>query len=70
LEITTVAYVLILIIFGGGPAVIHEPARVGHFHSLENCQAAAGEARPMGIDRAAFAFICVRENDLPVVHTR
>jgi hypothetical protein len=62
------AYVLVLIILGN--VAVLEPARVGHFHSLENCQAAASDAKPFGIERSAFAFICVRENDVPVVHQR
>jgi hypothetical protein len=64
-------YLLVLIILNtGGGAILNEPVRVGHFHSVENCLSAATEAKSFGIDHSAFAFICVRENDLPVVRTR
>jgi hypothetical protein len=64
------AYFLILVILGGGSAVVNQPLRVGSFHSLESCEAGANEAKAIGLDRGSYAFICVRANGLPPVRLR
>jgi hypothetical protein len=53
-------YLLILVVLAGGNAGINQPMRVGHFRSLEGCQAAANEADGIGLDRGSFGFVCVR----------
>jgi hypothetical protein len=52
-------YLLVLVILGGGNAG-NQSLRVGHFRSLESCQAAANEAKAVGLDRGNFGFVCVR----------
>jgi hypothetical protein len=34
--------------------------RVGHYRSLESCEAAANEAKGIGLKRGSFGFVCVR----------
>jgi hypothetical protein len=53
-------YLLILVILGGGNAGINQSLRVGHYRSLESCQAAADEAKGVGLDKGSFGFVCVR----------
>jgi hypothetical protein len=52
-------YLLVLVILGGGNAG-NQSLRVGHYRSLENCQAAANEAKGVGLDTGSFGFVCVR----------
>jgi hypothetical protein len=59
------AYVLIMVVLTAGNTVINQPVRVGHFHNLQSCEAAANEAKTISLDRGSFGFVCVRENDLP-----
>jgi hypothetical protein len=53
-------YLLVLVILAGGNAGINQPLRVAHYRSLESCQAAADEAKGIGLDRGSFGFVCVR----------
>jgi hypothetical protein len=53
-------YVLILVVLGAGNAGLNQPLRVAHFRSLESCQAAADEAKGIGLERGSFGFVCVR----------
>ena len=52
-------FLLVLVILGGGNAG-NQSLRVGHYRSLESCQAAADEAKGIGLDRGSFGFVCVR----------
>ena len=52
-------YLLVLVILGGGNAS-NQSLRVGHYRSLESCEAAANEAKGIGVDRGSFGFVCVR----------
>ena len=52
-------YLLVLVILGGANAG-NQSLRVGHYRSLESCEAAANEAKGIGLDRGAFGFVCVR----------
>jgi len=52
-------YLLVLVIVGGANAG-NQSLRVGHFRSLESCEAAANEAKGIGLDRGTFGFVCVR----------
>jgi hypothetical protein len=53
-------YLLVLVILGGSNAGINQSLRVAHYRSLESCQAAADEAKGIGLDRGSFGFVCVR----------
>jgi hypothetical protein len=54
-------YLLVLVVLGGGNAAgTNQSLRVGHYRSLESCQAAANEAKGVGLDRGSFGFVCVR----------
>jgi hypothetical protein len=64
-------YVLLLIVLSSSVATAPIPTRIGHFHSLENCIAAANDAKATEpINPATFGFICVRDNDLPIARPR
>src|SRR5712671_89847 len=52
-------YLLVLVILGGGNAGNHS-LRVGNYRSLGSCQAAADEAKGIGLDKGSFGFVCVR----------
>ena len=52
-------YLLVLVILSGGNAG-NQSLRVGHYRSLESCEAAANEAKGVGLDRGSFGFVCVR----------
>jgi hypothetical protein len=52
-------YLLVVVILGGGNAG-NQSLRVGHYRSLESCEAAANEAKGIGLDRGSFGFVCVR----------
>jgi len=52
-------FLLVLVILGGGNAGNHS-LRVGNYRSLESCQAAANEAKGIGLDKGSFGFVCVR----------
>jgi hypothetical protein len=52
-------YVLVLVILGGANAG-NQSLRVGHYRSLASCEAAANEAKGIGLDRWTFGFVCVR----------
>jgi len=52
-------YLLVLVIIGSGTAG-SQSLRVGHYRSLESCEAAANEAKGIGLERASFGFVCVR----------
>ena len=54
-------YLLVLIILAGGNAG-NQSLRVGHYRSLESCEAAAKEAKGIGLDRGSFGFVCVRSH--------
>ena len=64
------AYFLVLVVLASGNGVVNQPLRVGSFHSLENCEAGANEAKAFGLDRSTYGFICVRANDLPPTRVR
>jgi hypothetical protein len=54
-------YLLVLVVLGGGGnAGINQSLRVGHYRSLDSCQAAADEAKGVGLDKGSFGFVCVR----------
>jgi hypothetical protein len=53
-------YLLIFVLLGGGNAGTNQPMRVGNFRSLESCQAAANDAKGIGLDGSSFGFVCVR----------
>jgi hypothetical protein len=64
-------YLLLLIVLSTSVATAPIPTRIGHFHSLENCMAAANDAKAtQPINPATFGFICVRDNDLPIARPR
>ena len=52
-------YLLVLVIVGGANAG-NQSLRVGHYHSLERCEAAANEAKGIGLEKGMFGFVCVR----------
>jgi hypothetical protein len=52
-------YMLVLVILGGANAG-NQSLRVGHYRSLESCEAAAKEAKGIGLDKGTFGFVCVR----------
>jgi len=52
-------YLLVLVILGSGAAG-SQSLRVGHYRSLENCEAAANETKGIGLERGSFGFVCVR----------
>ena len=52
-------YLLVLVILGGGSPG-NQSLRVGYYRSLESCEAAAIEAKGIGVDRGNFGFVCVR----------
>jgi hypothetical protein len=67
----SIGYLLLLIVLSSSVATAPIPTRVGHFHSLENCIAAANDAKAtQPINPATFGFICVRDNDLPIARPR
>ena len=53
-------YLLVLVILvGGSPG--NQSFRVGYYRSLESCEAAAIEAKGIGVERGNnFGFVCVR----------
>jgi len=52
-------YLLVLVILGGSSAG-SQSLRVGHYRTLESCEAAANESKAIGLDRGSFGFVCVR----------
>jgi len=52
-------YLLVLAIVSAGDAG-NQLLRVGHYRTLESCEAAANEAKAIGLDRGSFGFVCVR----------
>jgi hypothetical protein len=52
-------YVLVLVILGGANAG-KQSLRVGHYRSLASCEAAANEAKGIGLEKGTFGFVCVR----------
>jgi hypothetical protein len=52
-------YVLVLVVLGG-TSVGHQSLRVGHYRSLASCEAAANEAKGIGLEKGTFGFVCVR----------
>jgi hypothetical protein len=64
-------YLLVLVVLSTSAVTAPVPVHVGHFHSLENCIAAANEAKAtQPIGPATFGFICVRDNDIPITRPR
>ena len=51
-------YVLVLVILGGANGT--QSLRVGHYRSLASCEAAANEAKGVGLEKGTFGFVCVR----------
>jgi hypothetical protein len=52
-------YMLVLVILGCANAG-NQSLRVGHYRSLESCDAAAKEAKGIGLDKGTFGFVCAR----------
>ena len=52
-------YMLVLVILGGANAG-NQSLRVGHYRSLASCEAAANEAKGIGLEKGTFGFVCVR----------
>jgi hypothetical protein len=52
-------YVLVLVILGGTNAG-SQSLQVGRYRSLASCEAAANEAKGVGLEKGTFGFVCVR----------
>jgi hypothetical protein len=52
-------YVLVLVIVGGANAG-GQSLQVGRYRSLASCEAAANEAKGVGLEKGTFGFVCVR----------
>jgi len=52
-------YVLVLVILGSANAGNHS-LLVGRYRSLATCEAAANEAKGVGLEKGTFGFVCVR----------
>jgi hypothetical protein len=52
-------YVLVLVILGSANAGNHS-LLVGRYRSLATCEAAANEAKGIGLEKGTFGFVCVR----------
>jgi hypothetical protein len=52
-------YMLVLVILGSANVGNHS-LRVGHYRSLASCEAAANEAKGIGLEKGSFGFVCVR----------
>jgi hypothetical protein len=52
-------YVLVLVVLGSNVGST-QPLPIGHYRSLETCQAAANEAKGIGLDKGSFGFVCAR----------